>query len=309
MRERYRSCTLCPRACGADRTAATRGVCRMGATMTVARAALHRWEEPCLADRGGAGAVFFVGCPLRCVYCQNRGIAAGEGGLEVTPERLCEIFFELYEQGAQNIDLVTPTHFAPGIAEAIRLARARGFSLPFVYNCGGYERVETLRCLDGLIDIYLPDFKYRDAALAARYSGAPDYPEVAEAALAEMVRQRGDCRLDAAGRMTSGVLVRHLMLPGAYRNSHDVLKYLATTYGERIYLSLMNQYTPMPGIEASYPELAASVSDHDYRRLVAYAVRLGVTQAYVQEGGTVSESFIPAFDGEGVAKKKKADVE
>jgi putative pyruvate formate lyase activating enzyme len=267
-----------------------------------ARASLHYWEEPCLSGTRGAGTVFFVGCPLGCVYCQNRAIAHGEGGFPVSYERLAEIFLELEAQGAHVIDLVTPTHYAHALREAIPMARRAGLTLPIVYNCGGYESVETLRSLRGLIDVYLPDFKYADPDLAARYSRAPDYPEVAEAALREMVAQCGTPTLNEEGIMTRGVIVRHLMLPSAYRNSHDVIKHLAT-YGDSIYVSLMNQYTPMAGIGDAYPELASPIRDKDYRRLVAYAVRLGITQAYVQEGGTVSESFIPAFDGEGVRKK------
>ena len=257
------------------------------------------WEEPCLSGERGAGTVFFAGCPLGCVYCQNAAIAGGQGCIPVDEDRFVEILLSLEAQGAHNIDLVTPTHYAPLLVSLIPKARRAGLKIPIVYNCGGYESVETLRKLEGLVDIYLPDFKYADPELAARYSHAPDYPEVAQAALAEMVRQCGTPIFDDSGMMRRGVIVRHLMLPGAYRNSHDVLKHLAT-YGDSIYISLMNQYTPMPGIGERYPELAAPIRDKDYRRLVAYAVRLGITQAYVQEGGTVSESFIPDFDGTGI---------
>ncbi len=297
-------CELCPRRCGADRAAGQQGRCHAPAGLLLARAALHLWEEPCLAGDSGAGTVFFVGCPLGCVYCQNAAIARGEGGIPVTPERLADIFLELEAKGAKTVDLVTPTHYAHLLATAIDLARRAGLTLPIVYNCGGYERVETLRTLRGYIDVYMPDLKYADATLAARYSAAPDYPEVARAAIDEMVRQCPHPVIGDDGIMQSGVLVRHLMLPGAYRNSHDVLKYLATTYGDRIFISLMNQYTPPAGIGERFPELAEPVRERDYRRLVAYATRLGVTQAYVQEDGTVSESFIPAFDGEGVLPKK-----
>ena len=297
-KENLTACTLCPRRCGADRTGAT-GACHAPDTVLLARADLHYWEEPCLAGTRGAGTVFFVGCPLGCVYCQNRSIAGGEGGIPVTVERLAEILLELEAKGAHTIDLVTPTHYAAALRTAIPMARRAGLTLPIVYNSSGYESVETLRSLRGLIDVYLPDFKYADPDLAARYSRAPDYPEVAAAALREMVAQCGTPTFNEEGIMTRGVIVRHLMLPSAYRNSHDVLKLLAS-YGDSIYISLMNQYTPMPGIGDTYPELATPVRDKDYRRLVAYAVRLGVTQAYVQEGGTVSESFIPAFDGTGI---------
>ena len=298
-KENLSNCRSCPRSCGVDRLSGTMGGCHAPAALLISRAALHRWEEPCLSGTRGAGTVFFVGCPLGCVYCQNAAIAGGLGGIPVDDARFVDILLSLQEAGAHNIDLVTPTHYAERLVTLIPKARDAGLTIPIVYNCGGYESVETLRRLEGLIDIYLPDLKYADPALAARYSHAPDYPEVARAALAEMVRQCPTPILDDEGIMRRGVIVRHLMLPGAYRNSHDVVKYLAT-FGEVIYISLMNQYTPMPGIGDRFPELAAPIRDKDYRRLVAYASRLGITQAYVQEGGTVSESFIPSFDGTGV---------
>ena len=298
-KENLSICRSCPRACGVDRTKNETGACHAPATILLSRASLHMWEEPCLSGDRGAGTVFFAGCPLGCVYCQNAAIAGGQGGIPVDEGRFAEILLSLEEQGAHNIDLVTPTHYAPRLVSLIPKARRAGLSIPIVYNCGGYERVETLCRLEGLIDIYLPDFKYADPELAARYSHAPDYPDVARAALEEMVRQCPTPILDGNGIMQRGVIVRHLMLPGAYRNSHDVVKYLAT-YGNSIYVSLMNQYTPMPGIGEHYPELANPIRDKDYRRLVAYAARLGITQAYVQEGGTVGESFIPDFDGTGI---------
>ena len=298
-KENLAECRTCPRACGANRAAGTTGACHAPAEILLSRAALHMWEEPCLSGDRGAGTVFFAGCPLGCVYCQNAAIAGGLGGIAVSAERFVEILLSLEAQGAHNIDLVTPTHYAQQLTLLIPMARRAGLSIPIVYNCGGYESVEMLRRLEGLVDIYLPDFKYADPELAARYSHAPDYPEVARAALEEMVRQCGAPTFDADGMMRRGVIVRHLMLPGAYRNSHDVVKYLAT-YGNRIYISLMNQYTPMEGIGERFPELAAPIRDKDYCRLVAYATRLGIEQAYVQEGGTVGESFIPSFDGTGI---------
>lgn len=302
-KELFTKCEACPRRCGRDRTREERGVCRAPSAPVLARAALHAWEEPPISGTRGSGTVFFVGCPLRCVYCQNAAISGGEGGVAVEPSRLVEIFLELEAAGAHNINLVTPTHYAPLLCEVIPDARRAGLGVPIVYNTSGYETVETLRSLAGLIDIYLPDFKYTDPELAARYSSAPDYPEVARAALEEMVAQCGKPSFDASGLMTHGVIVRHLMLPNAYRNSHDAVKYLAT-FGNRIYVSLMNQYTPMNGIGERFPELAAPVRDKDYRRLVAYAVRLGIEQAFVQEGGAVGESFVPAFDAAGVIKRK-----
>ncbi len=302
-KEYFTKCEICPRRCGADRTRGEYGACGVPMAPRLARAGLHAWEEPCLSGTRGSGTVFFSGCSLGCVFCQNRAIAGGEVGAEVSTDRLVEIFLELEARGAHNVNLVTPTHYAPLLLEVIPRARARGLSLPIVYNSGGYERPETLALLRGLIDVYLPDFKYADPELAARYAGAPDYPEVARAALAEMIAQCGPPAFDAEGLMTRGVIVRHLMLPGAYRNSHDVVKYLATLR-DTITISLMNQYTPMPGIAERFPELSEPVRDRDYRRLVAYAVRLGIERAYVQEGGTVSESFIPEFDLSGVLPRE-----
>lgn len=298
-KENLAECRCCPRSCGADRTRGALGACHAPDGILLSRASLHQWEEPCLSGTRGAGTVFFAGCPLGCVYCQNAAIAGGVGGISVDGARFVEILLSLEEQGAHNIDLVTPTHYAAHLVSLIPMARAAGLTIPIVYNCGGYESVDMLRRLEGLVDIYLPDFKYADPVLAVRYSHAPDYPEVARAALQEMIRQCPIPTFDEEGIMRRGVIVRHLMLPGAYRNSHDVVKYLAS-FGDSIYISLMNQYTPMPGIGERYPELAEPIRDKDYRRLVAYASRLGITQAYVQEGGTVGESFIPPFDGTGV---------
>ncbi len=293
-------CTACPRRCGADRVSGRGGFCHAPDTVLLSRAALHMWEEPCLSGTRGSGTVFFTGCPLSCVYCQNKTISRGENGYPVTEERFVSILLSLQEKGAHNVNLVTPTHYAPFLASALKRAREAGLTIPIVYNCGGYEGLEALRSLRGLIDIYLPDFKYADAEAARRYSAAPDYFEVAKASLREMVDQCKEALFDQDGIMQKGVIVRHLMLPGNYRNSHDVIKYLATTYGNKIYISLMNQYTPIGDIGERFPELASTVSDKEYRRLVAYAVRLGVTQGFTQEGGAATESFIPAFDGEGI---------
>lgn len=298
-KENLANCRSCPRFCGVDRVGGQTGACHAPADIMLSRAALHRWEEPCLSGTRGAGTVFFAGCPLGCVYCQNAAIAGGCGGIAVGEERFVEILLSLQEQGAHNIDLVTPTHYAEQLTRLIPMARCAGLKIPIVYNCGGYESVAMLRRLEGLVDVYLPDFKYADPLLAERYSRAPDYPEVARAALDEMLRQCPTPVFDDEGIMRRGVIVRHLMLPGAYRNSHDVIKYLAT-FKDSIYISLMNQYTPMPGIADKFPELASPIRDKDYRRLVAYASRIGIEQAYVQEGGTVDESFIPPFDGTGI---------
>lgn len=295
------SCILCPRNCHADRSAGQRGFCGVtGTKIKCARAALHMWEEPCISGEKGSGTVFFSGCPLRCVYCQNREIARGEAGKEITPERLAEIFLELEEKGAANINLVTPTHYTPEIVWAVEKARELGLDLPVVYNCSGYEKVETLQMLEGIVDIYLTDFKYMEAETAKRYSHAPDYPQMAQAALAEMVRQTGGKAVfDRQGMMKRGVIVRHLLLPGHLKNAKAVVKYVYETYGNQVYLSLMNQYTPLPGMER-WPELNRKVTRREYERLVDFAVDLGVENGFIQEGETAQESFIPAFDGEGV---------
>lgn len=295
-------CTLCPRNCRADRAAGQRGYCgAAGTKIKCARAALHMWEEPCISGTQGSGTVFFSGCPLRCVYCQNRDIARAEAGKDITPERLAEIFLELQEKGAANINLVTPTHYTPEIVWAVRRARALGLQLPIVYNCGGYEKVETLQMLEGIVDIYLTDFKYMETETAARYSHAPDYPQTAQMAIKEMVRQMGgrEAVFDAGGMMKKGVIVRHLLLPGHLKNAKAVVEYVYKTYGNQVYVSLMNQYTPLPGME-KWPELNRKVTKREYERLVDFAIGLGVECGFIQEGETAEESFIPAFDCEGV---------
>ena len=291
-------CSLCPRMCNVDREVTT-GYCGVKDTLRVARAALHFWEEPCISGEEGSGAVFFTGCNLRCVFCQNFQIARAEQGKEITVERLSEIFLELQEQKANNINLVTATHYVPQVVEALKIAKEKGLHIPVVYNCGGYETVETLKLLEGLVDIYLPDFKYVDHDRAKRYSRAEDYPEAAKKALAEMVRQQPEAEFDERGIMKKGVIVRHLMLPGGIKDSKAVVKYLYETYGNQIFISLMNQYTPLPHV-ADYPEIDRKLKKFEYDRLVDYAISLGVENGFIQEGETAEESFIPAFTNEGV---------
>lgn len=291
-------CSLCPRMCMTDREVTT-GYCGVKNTLRVARAALHFWEEPCISGEEGSGAVFFTGCNLRCVFCQNYSIARAEQGKEITVERLAEIFMELQDKKANNINLVTATHYVPQAARALREAKKQGLRIPVVYNCGGYERVETLKMLEGLVDIYLPDFKYMDSERAKRYSHAKDYPLAAKMALKEMVRQQPEPLFDERGMMKKGVIVRHLMLPGSIRDSKAVVKYLYETYGDRIYISLMNQYTPLSHVQA-YPEINRKLKKFEYDRLVDYALSLGVENGFIQEGETAKESFIPAFTNEGV---------
>lgn len=296
----YKKCTLCPRNCGADRTK-TAGFCGQSDKLYATRASLHMWEEPCISGERGSGTVFFTGCNLGCVYCQNREIANGNIGFEITAERLAEIFLEQQDRGANNINLVTPTHYIPHIIRALDIVRGKSLKIPVLYNCGGYENVETLKMLDGYVDIYLPDFKYMDSDIAKRYSRAADYPEIAKRAIAEMARQAGECTFDENGIMQKGVIVRHLVLPSYVENSKRVVEYLYNTYGDNIYMSIMNQYTPMPYVK-DYPEINRRVSAAEYDEVIDFAIDIGVENAFVQEGGTVSESFIPLFDGEGIVK-------
>lgn len=288
-------CELCPRRCGADRLAGQTGICGVtGTQVRIGRAALHAWEEPCIAGTGGAGAVFFTGCSLRCVYCQNEPLSRAKVGGEVSVERLAHIFIELQDQGAHTLDLVTPTHYTPHIIEALKRARRDGLHIPAVYNCSGYERVETLRLLQGYIQIYMPDVKYPDREGAAEFSGAPDYPDVVWNAVDEMVRQTGAPVFDQNGILQSGTLVRHLVLPERTAQSMQVLDTLHERYGDDILISLMSQYTPMP--HCTHPDLQKPVPTEQYERLVRYAQSIGITNAYVQQGSSVSSSFIPSFN-------------
>lgn len=303
-------CRLCPRNCGADRKHGKTGYCGVPYEIIAARAALHFWEEPCISGTRGSGTVFFSGCGLGCVFCQNRTIAAAKAGERISVERLAEIFLELQEQGAHNINLVTPTHYAPQIAAALIRAKSQGLTIPVVYNCGGYEGETALRIMDGLIDIYLTDFKYMDAALAETYSRASDYPEVAARGLNEMFLQVGSPEFDGEGILQKGVIVRHLLLPGALKNAKAVVEYVYHTYQDEVYLSLMNQYTPLEEGKDSLPHpLERKVTKREYDRLVDFALELGVVNAFVQEGDTAKESFIPAFEGTGIRKNKQMDEE
>ncbi len=294
------NCILCPRNCGINRDCGSKGFCGESNSVRIARAALHFWEEPVISGDKGSGAVFFTGCNLKCIFCQNASIAASEVGKEVSIETLAEIFLKLQGEGANNINLVTASHYVPQVAESIRIARKLGLTIPIVYNTSSYEKPKALRLLDGLVDIYLPDFKYMDAKLAKAYSRAEDYPEVAKGAIAEMYRQVGKTAFDTdTGLMRKGVIARHLVMPGAVGNAKAVIDYLCGTYGDDIYISLMNQYTPMKEF-AEYPELNRKVTKREYEKVIQYALDLGVENAFIQEGETAQESFIPAFDLTGV---------
>lgn len=296
----YKSCRLCPRSCGADRLDGQLGRCRVPAQIIAARAALHFWEEPCISGDCGSGAVFFSGCSLGCLFCQNREISGGQSGKEISIERLAEIFLELQGKGAANINLVTPDHYAPSIIKALELAREKGLALPVLCNCSGYMSPETQKMLADYVDIWLPDFKYYDGELAGRLSGAPDYFAAASAALAEMLRAAGPAVFDEDGMIRRGVIVRHLVLPGHTGDSMQVIRYLHETYGNDIYISIMNQYTPPAGPISGFPELSRKLTEEEYDQVVDFAVRIGVENGFIQEGETAEESFIPPFDNEGL---------
>lgn len=314
MNEKSRSsfgrCYLCPRACGASREAGEVGVCRAGAQARVARAALHFWEEPPISGVAGSGTIFFTHCPLGCVYCQNRAISRTEAGKVVSVDDLAQMMIDLQGQGALNVNCVTPTHFAPAIRDAVRIARAHGLRLPIVWNTSGYETAEAVRNNRGIVDVYLTDFKYADAALGKRYSSVPDYPQVALGAIDAMVDALGAPAFDeyrGQRRMTRGVIVRHLLLPGHLDDSRRVVELLWTRYGEDVQLSLMNQYTPVLATAAvngdaeaarilqRFPNLAEPVPHADYEELLDFTDSLGIPFYYWQQGGTAAESFIPDF--------------
>ena len=288
-------CNLCPRNCGAERTETKRGgVCRQPSVPVAALACLHQWEEPCLVGEKGAGTVFFSGCNLRCCFCQNGPISQGEVGRPITARRLREIFHELIAQGAACLDLVTPTHFTPVILEALG---DDPWPVPVVWNCGGYERAETLRLLEGKVQVYLPDLKYALPGPAKKYSAAEDYFDWASAAILEMFRQTGPYKFEN-GLLTRGVLIRHLLLPGELENTRRVIDWVAGTFrpGDVLF-SLMSQYTPQPGATGS---LARHVTGAEYRSAVQYMENCGVTDGYTQEQTSAREEYTPDFDLRGI---------
>lgn len=299
--ELMRDCTLCPRQCHANRHAGGRGFCGQSTEIMAARAALHFWEEPCISGSSGSGAVFFTGCTLQCIFCQNHDIAIGRNGRSLSVQRLAQIYLELQEKGASNINLVTAGHFLPQICLSLSEARSRGLSIPVVYNSSGYEEISSLKFLEGLVNIYLPDLKYHSSELSARYSHAPDYFQKASAAIAEMLRQTGPPVFDPdTGLMRSGVIVRHLLLPGETGDSKRVLRYLHNTFGNDIYVSIMNQYTPVRDSQLLPEILRRRITVEEYQKVLDFANKIGIEQGYIQEGDTAKESFIPAFDGSGL---------
>ncbi len=304
MHSQYDSCSLCPRGCKVNRNKGEKGFCKAGNTAKVARAALHFWEEPCISGVNGSGTVFFSHCTLGCLFCQNKQISHDGFGIEITDERLSEIFLELQDKGAHNINLVTPTHFLPNIISALKTAKSKGLTIPTVYNCSGFETVETVRELAPYIDIWLPDFKYFDNRAGMKYSRAVLYPQTALNAINEMVKLAGPALLDDDDMMVSGVIVRHLMLPGRLADSIKTVELLYECFGDDIIISLMSQYTPpaVCNIEFAkkYPELCRRVSRAHYDALINYAEKLGIERCYLQNVCSAREEYIPVFDGEGV---------
>lgn len=294
-----KDCILCPRECHVDRIKGEVGYCGETSELRLARASLHMWEEPCISGEEGSGTIFFTGCSLRCVYCQNNIIANGSFGKAIDNERFIEILFELKDKGAQNINLVTPTHFIPQIIRALDFAKKRGLDLPIVYNTSGYEKKESIKLLDGYIDVYLPDFKYYDESISIRYSNAPNYRDYAKESIKEMVKQVGKPKFNEKGYMTKGVIVRHLVLPGLNEDSKKIIEYLHKEYGEDIYLSIMSQYTPLEQVN-KYPEINRKLTEDEYNEVVDFAISIGVENGFIQDGESAQESFIPPFNYEGV---------
>lgn len=286
-------CRLCPRRCGVNRAAGETGFCGAPDEIRIGRFGLHQWEEPCISGENGSGTVFFSHCTLKCVYCQNYAISTENRGRVISIAELAGIFLQLQEMGAHNINLVTPTHYVPQIMRALDCARKDGLSLPIVYNTSGYERVETLRALRGYVDIYMPDFKYWRQRFAQEYSAAPDYTGVISSVLAEMAAQTLPVQF-SDGIMMRGMIVRHMLLPGLLYDAKKIIDYLYKTYGDKIYISIMSQYTPLPHV-AAIPELNRRVGGREYAALCDYAARIGLVNAFIQEGSAASESFIPDF--------------
>lgn len=291
-------CNLCPRKCAKDRENKILGFCQKTNDIELARVSLHMWEEPCISGKNGSGTVFFSGCSLKCVYCQNYDIAVNGDGGKVSKDELGEIFLNLQKKGAHNINLVTPTHYVLQIADVLKKVKPL-LNIPVVYNTSGYELSESIKLLDGLVDIYLTDFKYFFPETAKKYSNAENYPEFAKTALEEMVRQKPKFSFDENKMMTEGVIVRNLLLPGNLKNSKEVLSYVYSTYGDNVFISIMNQYTPVKQNE-KYPELNERPTKREYQKLIDHAVKTGIKNAYIQDGESASDAFVPVFGKDSV---------
>ena len=297
----FEKCNLCIRRCNIDRTKGKIGACNSSDKITAARAELHFWEEPPISLETGSGKVFFSNCNLKCVFCQNHEISQEHKGIEITTDRLSEIFLELQDKGANNINLVTPTHYVPKIIEAIKKAKANGLTLPILYNTNGYDSLETIKMLDGFIDVYLPDFKYFDDKYAIKYSNAKGYKDNVIEILKEMFKQVGKNKFDSNGRMIKGIIVRHLMLPGLLFDSKKVIDCIYSMFGDNVYISIMNQYTPMfKALE--YKEISKPLNPKMYDSLISYAAELGIKNAFIQDSGSSTTDFVPDFNFQGLKK-------
>ncbi len=294
LKELLASCELCPRKCRANRIKGEKGFCGAGAKTKIARVALHMWEEPCVSGRNGSGTVFFSGCNMKCAYCQNYVISTDENGYWITEAELAESFLMLQEQGADNINLVTPTHYVPQIISSLDIAKSKGLNIPVIYNSGGYESVETIKLLRGYIDVYMPDFKYFSDKYAIEYSCAPSYFDVAAAAIEEMFQQVGKNVFDNRGMINKGVIVRHMMLPGLLFETKKILDYLHSSYGDNIYISLMSQYTPMPNVR-EHQKLSKRINESHYQAMVEYCLDCGIKNVFVQDISSAVQDFIPDF--------------
>lgn len=287
-------CRLCPRECNVNRLEGEIGYCGASNKLMISRADLHFWEEPCVSGKNGSGTVFFSNCNLKCVFCQNHCISQENLGVEISIERLSEIFLELQKKGANNINLVTPTHYVPEIIEALKLSKSNELSIPILYNSNGYDSLNTLKALAGYIDVYLPDLKYYNSKYSLRYSMAKDYFEKASIAIEEMYRQVGKPIFDENSIIKRGVIIRHLMLPGLLFDSKKIIDFIYKSFGNNVYISIMNQYTPM--FKASdYAEINRRLNEKHYDTLINYALDLGIKNAFIQENGSSSEEFVPDF--------------
>lgn len=287
-------CDICPRHCLVNRNANQLGYCLVLNKIKIGKAYLHKWEEPCITGKNGSGTIFFSNCNMKCVYCQNYYISSLNNGTEISIEKFASICLDLQKKGATNINLVTPTHFVPLIIDGLKLAKKQGLNIPIVYNTSSYENIETIKLLDGIVDIYLPDLKYYNDTYAIKYSNAKDYFKIASTAIEEMVRQKPKCVFDKNSNIISGVIVRHLILPTMEEDSKKILKYLHDTHKNNIYISIMNQYTPIN--KCKYDELNNKIDENIYNDIISYAWNIGIRNAFTQEEGTDSLSFIPDFD-------------
>lgn len=303
MIELLSKCKLCPRNCEVNRLEGEIGYCKATLMPSIARVSLHKWEEPCISGKNGSGTIFFSNCNLNCVFCQNHEISQGDIGLEITIERLSEIFIEVQAMGAHNVNLVTPVHYIPQIIEALILAKKRGLLIPILFNTNGYENIKAIKALSGFVNVYLPDLKYFSNKYSNLYSNAPEYFKFASRSINEMVSQVGPVKFNMDGLIESGVIIRHLVLPGLLFDSKKIIDYIFKTFGDSVYISIMNQYTPLYKAD-KYPKLSKPLNPKVYDSLIEYCLSIGIKNAFIQESGTCGCDFVPEFDLRGVNKRQ-----